>query len=500
MHARRRLLTLTIAGAMTAGLPAVALAQDDAGGGTLVAAIGAEPDQLDPHVTSSYNSFQVLENVLDTLVEPDENLEMAPALAESWEVSEDGLTYTFDLRDGVTWHDGSPLTADDVVYSFGRWATNNGWRFAPETEVTAPDADTVVITLPAPAPNLLSNLGAYKGLAIVQEANVESGDIATAPIGTGPFKVAAWNSGDSIEIVRNDDYWGGDVALDGVTFRFVPDPTVAVTNVQSGEAHWTSNLPPQQVGNLKDSDDIVVQAVPSNDYWYFALNEAREPFGDVRVRQALAYAIDREAIAQATNFGNASVNQTAIPATSGWYFEYAPYTRDLEKAEALLEEAGVSGLEVDLMVSSDHPQSVTAAQVIAANAADIGVTVNIRQLDFSTWLAEQGAGNFDGYLLSWIGNLDPGDFYYAQHHSSGIFNAQGYSNPDTDALLDQAGAETDRDARKALYDQAAQQIVDDASYVYLYNPQIVQGMSPSVEGYTARGDAAIRFRDTSLSD
>ena len=358
-------------------------------GGTLVAAIGAEPDQLDPHVTSSYNSFQVLENVLDTLVEPDENLEMVPALAESWEVSEDGLTYTFDLRDGVTWHDGSPLTADDVVYSYGRWATNNGWRFAPETEVTAPDADTVVFTLPAPAPNLLSNLGAYKGLAIVQEANVESGDIATAPIGTGPFKMAAWNSGDSIEIVRNDDYWGGDVALDGVTFRFVPDPTVAVTNVQSGEAHWTSNLPPQQVSNLMDSDDIVVQAVPSNDYWYFALNQAREPFDDARVRQALAYAIDREAIAQATNFGNATVNQTAIPATSGWYFEYAPYSRDLDKAKALLEEAGVSDLQVDLMVSSDHPQSVTAAQVIAANAADIGVTVNIRQLDFSTWLADQ---------------------------------------------------------------------------------------------------------------
>ena len=499
MEVRRRLPIALMAIPLAIALPTAALAQEGSAGGTLVAAIGAEPDQLDPHVTSSYNSFQVLENVLDTLVEPDENLEMVPALAESWEVSEDGLVYTFDLRDGVTWHDGTPLTADDVVYSFGRWSTNNGWRFAPETEVTAPDADTVVFTLPAPAPNLLSNLGAYKGLAIVQEANVESGDIATAPIGTGPFKMAAWNSGDSIEIVRSDDYWGGDVALDGVTFRFVPDPTVAVTNVQSGEAHWTSNLPPQQVSNLMDSDDIVVQAVPSNDYWYYALNQAREPFDDVRVRQALAYAIDREAIAQATNFGNATVNQTAIPATSGWYFDYAPYSRDLDQAKALLEEAGVSDLQVDLMVSSDHPQSVTAAQVIAANAADIGVTVNIRQLDFSTWLADQADGNFDGYLLSWIGNLDPSDFYYAQHHSTGGFNAQGYSNPDVDALLDQAAAETDREARKALYDQAAQIIVDDASYTYLYNPQIVQGMSPDVEGYTARGDAAIRFRDVSLA-
>ena len=211
MIERRRLPSPWRGRSRSLALPAATMAQDGAGG-TLVAAIGAEPDQLDPHVTSSYNSFQVLENVVDTLVEPDENLEMVPALAESWEVSDDGLVYTFDLRDGVTWHDGTPLTADDVVYSYGRWATNNGWRFAPETEVTAPDADTVVFTLPAPAPNLLSNLGAYKGLAIVQQANVESGDIATAPIGTGPFKMGAWNSGDSIEIVRNDDYWGDDRA------------------------------------------------------------------------------------------------------------------------------------------------------------------------------------------------------------------------------------------------------------------------------------------------
>jgi peptide/nickel transport system substrate-binding protein len=142
---------------------------------------------------------------------------------------------------------------------------------------------------------------------------------------------------------------------------------------------------------------------------------------------------------------------------------------------------------------------VTAAQVIAANLAEIGVTVNIRQLDSSTWIADQGAGNFDIFLWSWIGNLDPSDFYYAQHHTDGGFNAQGYSNPDVDAALDAAGTETDHDARKALYDEAAKMIVDDASYVYLYNPEIVQGFSPNVEGYTVRGDAAIRFDDASLS-
>ena len=500
MQVPKRLMVSLIALLVAIGIPTATVAQEEGSGGTLVAAISAEPDQLDPHVTSAYVSFQVAENVFDTLVEPDENLEMVPSLAESWEVSDDGLTYTFDLRDGVTWHDGTPLTANDVVYSFGRWSTNNGWRFAEGTEVTAPDDDTVVFSLPAPAPNLLSNLGAYKGLAIVQQANVESGDIQTAPIGTGPFKVGAWNLGDSVELVRNDGYWGGAPSLDGVTYRFVPDPTVALTNLQAGEVHWTDNLPAQQVNNLKDSSDIVVESAPSNDYYYFAQNQAREPYSDPRVRQALAWAIDRDAIVQAALFGNATVNQNAIPETSGWYSDYAPYTRDLDMAKALLEEAGVEDLQIDLMVVSSDSQSVTAAQVIAANLAEIGVTVNIRQLDSTTWIAEQGEGNFDIYLWAWIGNLDPSDFYYAQHHSTGIFNAQGYNNPDTDALLDQGAAETDRDARKALYDEAAKLIVDDASYIYLYNPQIVQGYSPNVEGYTVRGDAAIRFDGVSLTE
>ncbi len=134
------------------------------------------------------------------------------------------------------------------------------------------------------------------------------------------------------------------------------------------------------------------------------------------------------------------------------------------------------------MVVSSDAEAVTDAQVIAANLADIGVTVNIRQLDVGTWLAEQADGNFDAFLWSWIGNLDPGDFYYAQHHSSGGFNAQGYSNPEVDTLLDAAGAETDKDARKALYDQAAKLIVDDASYVYLLQPRDRPGLQPERGG------------------
>lgn len=470
-------------------------------GDVLVAAIGGEPDQLDPHMTSSYFSFQVLENVFDTLVEPDENLEMQPALAESWDVSEDQLTYTFDLRDGVTWHDGSPFTADDVVYSYTRIIDGElapAWRFSAVTSVTAPDDDTVVIEVAQPSPNLLSAIGGYKGLAIVQQENVESGEITQHPIGTGPFSVASYRSGDSIELAANEDWWGGAPELAGVQFRFIPEPTTALAELTAGGVHWTDNVPPQQVAELADDDSLVVESAASNDYWYLATNEAHPPFDDVRVRQAIAYGIDREAIALVTQYGNATVNQLAIPETSGWYTEYDTYSYDPDKARELLDEAGVESLEIDMLTTGEYPETVTAAQAIAAQLAEIGVTVTPRELDFATWLDEQGQGTWDMLMLSWLGNIDPDDFYYAQHHSTGAFNFQGYANAEVDALLDEARVETDEDARADLYAQAATTIADDASYVYLYNPDVVQAWVPQLDGYTARGDGAIRFREASL--
>ncbi|BCJ62329.1 ABC transporter substrate-binding protein [Micromonospora endophytica] len=473
-----------------------------AAGGVLNAAIGGEPDQLDPHKTSAYYSFQVLENVYDTLVEPDANLEMKPALATEWSTSDDQLTWTFTLRQGLKFSDGSPLTAEDVVYSYTRIIDeklNNAYRFATVKSVTAPDPTTVVVTLSAPTPNLLANLGGFKGVAIVQKANVESGEITTKPIGSGPFALGSYTSGDNISLVRNDNYWGEQPKLDGVRFTFVSDPTVALQNLRGGEVQWTDNLPPQQVPALRDGDDPTVQSVPSSDYWYLALNQARKPYDDVNVRRAVAFALDREAITKAAKFGLATVNQTAIPQNSAFYYEYAPYRHDPNQARQLLDQAGVSGLTMDLMVTSEYPETVTAAQVIASQLEAIGVTVKIRTLDFAQWLDEQSSGKFDAFMLGWLGNIDPDEFYYAQHHSGGTFNFHKYANPAVDRLLDQARTETDQGARKQQYEQVAKQIVDDASYIYLYNPDVAQGWSRQVSGYEVRTDRAIRFRDVALA-
>jgi peptide/nickel transport system substrate-binding protein len=498
-------LTLTACGG---GGGAVDVGSGDGGqqggggrGGMLVAAIGSEPDQLDPQKTTAYPSFQVLENVFDTLVEPDAELQMQPALAERWETSEDGLTWTFALRDDVKWHNGRDFVADDVVFSYRRIIDeqlSNSYRFTSVKDVKAPDDTTVVITLTQPTPGLLANLGAFKGTAIVAKENIK--DIASKPIGTGPFKFSEYAPGDSLEIVRNDDYWGGEVPLDGVRFTFVPEPTVALTNVQGGEVQWSDNLPPQQVEQLAGSEDLQLETVPSNDYWYFAANQARKPFDDPRVRQALAYGIDREEIAEAAKFGLATVNQTAIPEDSTFHYDYAPYERDVDKAKSLLQEAGVTGrLPMELIVTNEFPETVTTGQVMQSQLEEIGVDVEVRTLDFAAWLDAQGKGDFDAFMLGWLGNIDPDDFYYAQHHSKGINNFQKYKNPEVDKALDAARAETDEQARQELYDTAVKQIVDDASYVYLYNPEVVQAWTNEVQGYEVRADRAIRFRDVSLS-
>jgi peptide/nickel transport system substrate-binding protein len=468
---------------------------------TLNAAIAAEPDQLDPQKTTAYASFQVLENVFDTLVEPDDKLQMQPALAQSWTTSPDQLSWTFKLRTGVSFHNGDPFDADDVVYSFQRiikGKLSSSYRFDSVKDIVKVDPATVRIDLKTATPNLLSNLGSYKGVAIVDQKNVESGEIAKKPVGTGPYSFESYQRGTAITLRSNDTYWGGGPKIKSVKFGFVKEPSTALANLRGGQVQWTDNLPPAQVSGLLKSDNPVVQSVPSNDYWYFALNERKKPFNDPRVRQAFAWAIDRQSIAQAARFGAAQVNQTAIPKTSTWYYDYAPYRQDPAKAQALLQQAGVQNLKVDFMVTSEYPETVAIAQVMKDQLSKVGVTLNIRTEDFASWLADEDAGKFDGFLLSWLGNVDPDEFYYSQHSSKGGNNYQKFANVQVDSLLQDGRTETDPAKRKTFYDQAAKIIVDQASYVYLYNPNVVQGWSPKLKGYTARPDRAIRFRDASL--
>jgi peptide/nickel transport system substrate-binding protein len=480
---------------------------DTGGGGgggdnVLVAAVSAQPDQFDPHVTSAYPSFQVLENVYDTLVVPNaEDLTMEPSLATSWTTGADNLTWTFTLRDGVTFHDGSDFDSADVVYSYRRIMGGdlpNSYRFTNVASVEAPDPQTVVLTLKQPTPNLLALIGAFKGMAILPEGAADDLDLTTRANGTGPFKLDSSDASSTV-LTAFDDYWGGRPSIDGVEFRYITEPAAALTALKNGEVQWTDNVPPQQVTSLGNDEDVELASTASVDYWYMSMNYARPPFDDPLVRRAIATAVDRAKVTEAARFEAARPNQTAIPEDSFFYYDYAPFDPDVSKAEQLMQQAGVSTpLTMGLMVTDEFPESVTAAQVIAGELEPIGITVEVEVLDFATWLDREDQGQFDAFMLSWLGNIDPADFYEQQHITGGSSNYQGYSNPEVDRLLITASTQVDENARKDLYDQAAKKIVDDVSYLYLYNPDVVQAWAPGLTGYRIRADRAINFEEVEL--
>ncbi len=470
-------------------------------GGTLRAAISGTPDQYDPQSTSAYPSFQVLENVYDTLVVPNaEDLTFEPSLATAWTTSDDQLTWTFTLRDDVTFSDGTEFDSADVVYSFRRIVDEelaNAYRFATVESVEAPDPRTVVMTLSAPTPNLLSNVGAFKGTAILPEDAATTYDLTREAVGTGPFTLESADAG-GVRLAANPDYWGEAPGVDAVDIRFVPESAAALTALRNGDVDWTDNVPPQNIASLEDDDAVELGRGGSVDYWYLAFNPAKQPFGDRDFRRGVAFALDREVITEAAKFGAATASQTPVPQGSFWAVDHSPFAADdrEEQARRLLEP--FRGTRFGLMVTDEYPETVASAQVVADQLSDYGLTVDLQTVDFTTWLARQGEGDFDAFSLGWLGNVDPFDFYQAQHATGGGFNFQQYSNPQVDDLLARAARETDPDARKGLYDEAARIIVDDVSYLYLYNPDVVHAWSPRVSGYQVRADKAINFETVSL--
>ena len=479
-------------------------------GGTLIAAWAQDPVGLDPHITSAYSSFQILENVLDTLVELDAEQAVSPSLATSWSSNDDGTEWTFELRDDVVFHNGRPFTADDVVYTYERMldpetGSGNAYKIAGLTEVEAVDDHTVRMTLDAPNAAFLGHLAIDKSVGIIARESVEDGTINTAPIGTGPFVIADYQPGTLVLLERNEDYWKTDADgnqlpyLDAVEIRILTDETVRRSALVSGDIDWTISVPAQAIEELEGRDDVVVDRTSAPAYWYVGVNTEVAPLNDVRVRQAISYAIDRGQITEAATFGTGVPTQDPIPSVSAWAFDYAPYEQDLEQARALLAEAGVAdGFEMTVMPTTQYEESIRIAQVLQAQLAPLGISVNIDTREWADWLETQGAGEYDTFVCSWNALIDPDDFYYAQHKTGEVFNFTGYSNPTVDELLVRGRRAEGFADRYAVYEQVNREIVNDAVYIYLYNPGNVQAYTPEVEGYQARGDQAIRFVTTWL--
>jgi len=472
----------------------------------LRAAHDAEWTGLDPHVASTVSSFHVLANVVESLTTNNDNIELTPLLATDWSQSEDGLTWTFNLRQGVMFSNGDEMTSEHVVFSMNRILDPNtgSGRVAA---VGGADAvweavDDYTVTVTTPNPNaILPVLLAGRSQAVVHPDSVDENGVIVVPIGTGPFVIEDLDGTISMRLAKNENYWQeGLPLLDAVEISVVQEEAAREAALLGGEVDFITNVARQNVQALQDNPDINVLVSPALAYKYIGLNLTREPFDDARVRQAIAYAINRDDLCAAGDFGLCTpLYGGPIDVGSPWHFEYAPYSQDLEKSRALLAEAGYpDGFEMELMPTSTYQDTVRQAQVLQAQLAAVGITATINAPEWAEWLELEGNYRYDGYICSWNGLVDVEQYYYLQHRTDEVFNFTGYSDPDFDALVEQGRQVSDFDERYAIYAQANQILVDAVPYVYFYNPAFTRAMRPNVQGYVLRSDNTNLYMDTYL--
>jgi peptide/nickel transport system substrate-binding protein len=498
------LVVLVVAMLLVTGLVS---AQEPVHGGTLRAATDAEWTGLDPHVASTVSSFVIIANVAETLTTMNDDMELTPLLAESWEQSDDGLTWTFHLHEGVFFSNGEAMTSEHVIFSMNRILDPNtgSGRVASvggsDAVWEAIDSYTVSVTTSEINAILPISL-AGRSQAIVHPDSVDDDGKIVVPIGTGPFIVEDLEGTISLTLAKNENYWQeGLPYLDAVEITVIQEDSSIEAALLGGEVDFVRNLARQSVAALQENDEVVVLVSPALAYQYIGINVTREPLNDVRVRQAIAYAIDRQQICEAGDFGICTAIQGPIDTGSPWYFDYAPYDRDVEKARELLAEAGYpDGFEMELMPTSTYQNTVRHAQVVQANLAEVGIQTTINAPEWAEWLELEGSFQYDGYLCGWNGLVDADQYYYLQHRTDQVFNFTGYSNPEFDALVDAGRQVADFDERYSIYEQANKILVDDAPYIYFYNPAFVRGLNPKVQGYTIRADDLTLFINTWLDE
>ncbi len=470
-------------------------------GGTLRAAFQNEWAGLDPHTTSSYSSYQILNNVLEGLTFFDDDLNLQPWLAESWEQSEDGNTWTFHLRQGVMFSNGREMTAEDVKWSFERLidpetGSGNAARVGPpETVIEVVDDYTVTITHPEPFGIFPQSIGFDKSAGIMAPESVEEDGTVLTPIGTGPFQIAEVEGTTRLLLERNENYWQeGLPYLDAVEIVPIPDDTVRQVALQGGEIDWVLAIAPQSFEALDEDPDVVVATAPQLSYDYIGFNLMREPFNDPLVRQAISLALDRDQLCEVGYFGLCDPLQGPIGQGSPWYFDYTPYDRNVDQARELLSEAGYpDGFSMELMPTTQYGETERAAVILQLQLAEIGIMADINSLEWAEWLEKEGNFEYDAYICNWNGLIDADQYYYLQHHTGLVFNFTGYSNETFDELVDAGRATSEFDERYEIYEQANQILVDDAPYVYMYNKREIRAYAPYVHGFVVRPDQANNF-------
>lgn len=471
-----------------------------AGAKPLEIATDASPVGLDPHVVTSFASVLLTKNIYEGLTAIDESLNVVPALAKSWTVSPDGLTYRFTLRDNVTFHNGEAFSARDVAASIARIKdTKTGSplasRFTVITDVKVASPTEVVLTLSAPSAPLVAQLAE---LAIIPASVTERGtDLQKGAVGTGPFKFQQWVPDTYILLTKNEAYYeAGLPKLDGLKFNIVPEATSRQVGIVSGTYQMLPNIDSALALMLKSSGVTLLETTDLA-YTLVGMNTSKAPFDKPQVREALNYALDRAKLVQAANFGLGQPAGPLSPALKDWaapLSDFACYKTDAAKSKALLAEAGyANGVEVTLNVLGSNQLVVDSAQVVQAqlNAAGFKAKLNVQEQ--GQFIQDWRNSNFEAFVSLNGGGTDPDDYLTRTFKTGGSTNIYKYSNPEIDTKLDAARASADKADRQKIYRDVQKELACKGPVAHLAYANLFTAVGQGVSGYKILANRQTRY-------
>ena len=500
----RCILTMTIATIALAMWTSMALAA-----GTL--RIGREQDNttFDPILTIQNADIWVMDNMNAGLVRvtPD-GTKLEPDLAQSWEVSDDGLTYTFKMRDGLKFSDGSPITVGDVKFSLERLRDRKdsvmGSMYKVLKSIDTPDEKTVAIKLNEPSSPFLSTLAMFAASVVPEKAVKAAGeDFGSKPVGAGAFKLEEWKRGDRVRLVRNPNYWENKrVKLDGVEWQYIPNDNTRILKLQAGEIDAAIFIPFSQIDTLSKDPNIQIHLDPSSREDHLLINHAHKPLDDVRVRRALAMAIDRESIVKTVLFGHGKVANSFIPGGALYYNpDNKTYPYDPTAAKALLDEAGVKDLSLKLLIAAGNSIDDQTAVLIKDQLGKVGVNVNIEKQEQGQQWDTTVAGEYDLSTNYWTNDIiDPDEkatfSVYGDPDNRSYYT--NYKNPKVTELVEQGRHEPNPDKRKEIYYEIQKIVAEDVHWIDLYYSPFRNASRKNVSGFYQNPTGRFMLEDASI--
>jgi peptide/nickel transport system substrate-binding protein len=465
-------------------------------GGKVNMGIVADVQNFDPPIPGDNMSIWTMLNIYDQVVRVGKDgMSVDPCLAESWEISEDLLTYTFKLHQGVVFHDGTPVKGSDIAYCINRvaFAEESGWLvlFTAVDSVAAPDDATFVLKVKQPWAPMVANMALFAASIYPEAAHKAQGPaLFEAPIGSGPFKFDSWQKGAAITLKKNEQYWlQGQPYLDEVVFSIIADANTRVVQLQAGDMDICSDVPYTQIETLDADENIDVQVAPVGRVDYIAINNKREPFDDLNVRKALNLAIDKQAIIDVVLAGKGQIAQSGLPRMFGWNDTIQPYPYDPEQAKALLAQSKTpGGFKTTLGVTAGDAEHTAIATIVKDQLAQIGIEAEIYEGESAALYVDTFQGMDYDLVIQYhtTDTIDPSQItrYALVDRPDGTGALwTGYTNAETAELAQQALTEQDPEKRKELYFRIQQTTFDAAYIVYLYFPDSRTGIRKGINGF-----------------